>query len=105
MFKKIVLAAAALSMLAAPVAQAQAQPSHSQHWSQPKKPVIQKKKPVHKWSRGHKVPNWKKQQHVRDYGRYGLHRPARGQEWIKVGNDYLLVSIASGIIASIVASR
>ncbi|TIQ49916.1 MAG: hypothetical protein E5X61_12930, partial [Mesorhizobium sp.] len=30
--------------------------------------------------------------------RYGLRRPSRGQEWIRVGNDYLLVSVVSGII-------
>nr|WP_246691223.1 MULTISPECIES: RcnB family protein [unclassified Mesorhizobium] len=28
----------------------------------------------------------------------GLHGPGGGQEWIRVGNDYVLVSILSGII-------
>lgn len=64
-------------------------------------PHIQKRK----WARGHRFQDWKRYSEVRDYKRYGLKRPAAGQRWVKVDNDYLLVTIATGIIAGIIAGR
>lgn len=58
-----------------------------------------------KWAKGHRFQDWKRSSEVRDYHRYGLKRPGAGQRWVKVDNDYLLVSIASGIIAGIIAGR
>lgn len=58
-----------------------------------------------RWKRGSRYSSWKRHQSVRDWQRRGLRRPGRGHEWIRVGNDYLLVGIASGIIASIVVGR
>jgi Ni/Co efflux regulator RcnB len=115
--KRLVLSAVALSMLALPVAQAQAGPRQEapryerqdSHW---KKPVYGKSRhddrrymKKHRWARGHQVPAWQRKYVVRDYHRYGLRRPAYGQQWIKVDNDFLLVSVASGIIAGIIASQ
>jgi Ni/Co efflux regulator RcnB len=85
-------------------------------WQQPshrdvKKRVIQKRferKVVVKrnnWRNGQKYPGWRQHQPVRDYGRYGLHRPGRGQEWIRVGNDYVLVGILSGVIFGALAAQ
>lgn len=117
--KRLVLSAVALSMLALPVAQAQAGPRHDapryeqqhRHWD--KKPgydkkVIVKKKVVkkrHHWARGNRVPDWQRRHVVKDYHRYGLRHPGHGQHWVKVDNDFLLVSIASGIIGGIIASQ
>ena len=122
--KRLVLSAVALSMLALPVAQAQAGPRNEvpryerqdQHWN--KKPgfdkhrfdkkVIVKKKVVVKrkhWARGNRVPAWQRHYVVRDYDRYGLRRPAYGQQWVKVDNDFLLISLASGIVAGIIAAQ
>ncbi|MDX8480197.1 RcnB family protein [Mesorhizobium sp. VK24D] len=42
---------------------------------------------------------------VRDWNRYGLRRPGPGQEWIRVGNDYLLVGIVSGIVFGAIAAH
>ena len=42
---------------------------------------------------------------VGNYRHYGLKKPGRGQHWVRYNNDYLLVSIASGVIASIVVAR
>jgi Ni/Co efflux regulator RcnB len=109
--KRLVLSTVALSMLALPVAQAQAGPRHEppryerydSHWKKPgyNKKAVQKKR----WVRGHKVPSWQRKHVVRDYHRYGLRRPGYGQQWIRVDNDFLLVSIFSGIIAGIIASQ
>ena len=117
MFKRTVLAAIAISMLAVPVAPAQQRhdgPRHGQHYSEQKTPtflapsrseVRKHHYKRHQWSKGKRVPEWQRRQAVRDHHRYGLKRPGRGQQWVKVDNDFLLVGLASGIIAGIVAGR
>lgn len=127
MFKRMILAAVAFSMLAVPMAQAQSrhdgprshhQQSHSskQKYQAPKRHGAQKPAPRghhayrpapsrQKWKQGQRVPNWQKRQQVRDYHRYGLRKPARGQQWVKVDNDYLLISLATGVILGLAAGR
>ncbi|MCX8995971.1 RcnB family protein [Rhizobiaceae bacterium BDR2-2] len=110
---RAVIAALALSFAAIPAAQAQ------QH-NPPKKPVVQfqqktqaQKPPVvkkqtvakkQKWARGQRVSDWKRKPAVKDYQRHGLRAPARGQQWVKIDNDYLLVSIATGVILGVTAA-
>ena len=48
---------------------------------------------------------WRRHQQVRDYHRHGLRAPGRGQTWVKVDNNYLLLSMATGLIASVAAAR
>lgn len=133
--KRLVLSAIAFSMLAVPAMQARAAPFNAPLAPQANvqlvaqkhavkervvvkkhvvkkrhgvnKRVVNRKVVVHKshWKRGQKYSGWRQHRPVRDYGRYGLHRPGRGQEWIRVGNDYLLVSFASGVIAGMIAGR
>ncbi len=123
--KRLVLAAVAFSFLAAPVVQVQAAPmvvpaapsANVVHvdWKKPsrhddrrhverkvvKKKVVQKRH----WKRGDRYSDWRRHKPVRDYHRHGLKRPGPGQEWIRVGNDYLLVGIASGLIGAMIAAR
>lgn len=121
--KRIVLSVLAVSMLTATSLTGQAAPMNAPSapqsnytqvdWQQPGKHVdvrkhVFKKKVVVKrshWRNGQKYSSWKRHQPIRDYGRYGLHRPGRGQEWIRVGNDYVLVSILSGIIFGAIAAH
>lgn len=118
LFTRSILAAVALSVMAVPMAQAQSRydgPRHGQHYSQPKKPNFhsqhkrykfhQRAAKHHHWSKGKRLSEWQRKQAVRDYHRHGLKRPGKGQQWVKVDNDYLLISLASGIIAGIVAGR
>ena len=57
-------------------------------------------------------PNWLRnggrysgpRQYV-DHRRYGLRAPHAGQRWVRYNNDYVLVTIASGLIASILAAK
>jgi Ni/Co efflux regulator RcnB len=69
------------------------------------KKKIVRKKVVRKWRRGEHYRDWRRHEAVRDWHRHGLKRPGRGQEWIRVGNDYLLVGIASGLIGAMIAAR
>ena len=116
--KRIVLSAFAFSILAATSLQGQAAPmntpaaqqsNYSQvDWKKPDKHVVVQKKVVVKknhWQHGQKYSSWKRHQPVRDYHRYGLRRPGPGQEWIRVGNDYVLVSILSGVIFGALAAQ
>lgn len=39
---------------------------------------------------------------VTNYSAYRLSPPPRGQQWVQVGADYVLIAIATGLIANIV---
>jgi Ni/Co efflux regulator RcnB len=70
-----------------------------------KKQTIKKKKVQrHHWRHGQKYSNWRKHERV-DWRRHHLRRPGPGQEWVRVGNDYILVSVLTGIIAGFVAAH
>ncbi|WP_214474437.1 RcnB family protein [Mesorhizobium sp. dw_380] len=119
--KRIVLSVLAVSMLAATQLTGQAAPMNAPaappsnytkvDWQKPGRHVekrVVKKRVVMKrnhWRNGQRYSNWKRHQPIRDYGRYGLRRPGPGQEWIRVGNDYVLVSILSGIIFGAIAAQ
>ena len=121
--KRIVLSVLAVSMLAATSLAGQAAPTNAPvapqsnytkvDWQKPghhndvRKRVFKKKVVVKRnhWRNGQKYSGWRQHQPIRDYGRYGLHRPGRGQEWIRVGNDYVLVSVLSGVIFGALAAQ
>lgn len=117
--KKTILAAVAVSLLATPAALAQSykQPHQGHSYSErqdgkqqnryrhSKPDVVKKKVVVQKWQRGHKLPSNYRKQVVRDHHRYHLNKPPRGYQWVKVDNNYLLIGITSGIIASLVQAR
>lgn len=124
--KKLFLTAMAATMMSAPMVGAQAAPvvpavkaegqvqtvHHVPGHRVTKKTVIKRKpnvvvkKQVRKsrWERGHRVPGWQRYRAV-EYNRYGLHRPPRGYHWVRVDNDFLLIAVGSGLIASIIAGR
>ena len=113
--KRITFVAVALSLLVTPLA-AQAQSHGGRTVEKRFERSIERpgasgysyrKKETRKnrFERGHRYTNWKKHDRVRDWKRQGLRRPAHGQQWVRVGNDYLLISVASGIIAGIIAGR
>ncbi|MGS1093782.1 RcnB family protein [Aquamicrobium terrae] len=129
--KRIVLSVLAISMLAATSLQGQAAPLNRPAAAQAELVQVDWKKPSHKydnrrdskrydnrhtarkyqyakrhqWKRGQRYSDWRRHQAVRDYRRHGLKRPAPGQQWIKVDNDYLLVGLATGLIAGVIAAR
>lgn len=60
--------------------------------------------PNHNLHRGGKLPPaWRSNHYVVDDWRgHGLSRPPRGYHWVQAGSDYLLVAIASGLIAQVI---
>ncbi|WP_250527886.1 RcnB family protein [Caballeronia sp. GAWG2-1] len=59
------------------------------------------------WQKGqHLSQDYRDHQYVVDnYHEHGLRQPPRGYQWVGVGGDYLLVAVASGIIAQVVLSQ
>lgn len=122
--KKFVIALLAATVLAAPMAQAQDWRHGSDRGRHVEKRIdrhvekrvhvdrrgnVTKKVVVHKprWNKGHRMSSAERRhmREVRDYRRHRLSAPPRGHRWVQVDNDFLLVGITSGIIASIIASR
>lgn len=108
--RRLILTTLALTFLAAPAAYADTyQPTkhESRHELNTVPPKVEKTRVVRKtvvrpaWRIGRPVPVWQRKAVVRDYYRYGLHRPGRGLAWIKVGNSFLLIKTNSGVIVGI----
>ena len=102
--KRTILAAIAFSTIAIPMAEAQSrheaprwQPQHQQHQGSKHHDQFKKQR----WSRGERLPEWQHRRYVNDYRKYDLKRPGRHQQWVRVGNDYLLVNVRSGIITAV----
>lgn len=57
--------------------------------------------------RGGYIPREFRNRHyvVNDYRAYRLAPPPRGQQWVQVGGDYVLIGIATGLIASVILNH
>ena len=53
--------------------------------------------------RGEKLPDDTKRESVNpdDYQRLGLKTPAKGYRWVKVGNQYVMIAVTTGLITAI----
>jgi len=63
--------------------------------------------PNHAWYRGDRLPYEYRTRHyvVDDWRSHHLYAPPRGYQWVQSGGDYLLVAVATGIIASILLNQ
>ena len=63
--------------------------------------------PNHEYYRGDRIPvEYRHRQYVVDDWRgHHLYAPPQGYQWVQSGGDYLLVAVATGIIASILLSQ
>jgi Ni/Co efflux regulator RcnB len=59
------------------------------------------------WRRGGRVPaQYRDRQYVvNDWRGHHLHAPPRGQQWVQVGGDYVLVAIATGVIVQLMLNQ
>jgi Ni/Co efflux regulator RcnB len=59
------------------------------------------------WERGQRLPaQYRGRQYVVDNWRaHGLKAPPRGHQWVQSGGDYLLIAVATGIIAQVLLGR
>ncbi len=63
--------------------------------------------PRHDMRRGSRLSSdYRSQQYVvNDWRGHRLSAPPRGQHWVQTGNDYVLVAIATGIIAQVLLNN
>jgi Ni/Co efflux regulator RcnB len=113
--KSILLTAAALALLAAPLGGAFAQDRHDDRRSNSMMMDrhddrhdnrMMDRRDHHDWRRGGRIErgDWDRGERVRDYRRYHLSRPPRGYEWRRVDNNYVMAAVAGGLIASVIAA-
>jgi Ni/Co efflux regulator RcnB len=96
-------------LAAAPLAQAQEAGRNPDKSAQMERTVTTEKKVVmtRHWSKGHRLSPGERARlaEVRDYRQNRLTAPPRGYRWVRIDRDYLLISVASGTIAKVVAAR
>jgi Ni/Co efflux regulator RcnB len=113
--KRLLIALVASSFLTAPMASAQ--PAKPFEVAQMKERHVEKNVYKHgnttivekrvvvkkRWARGHRLSPAERRRiaAVNDYRRYRLYAPQRGQQWVRVDNDFLLISVATGVIVSL----
>jgi len=92
-----------------PASRPHAQPQHPSHPHG--MPPGQAKRmgagPHHNWVKGTRLPVQYRSKHyvVNDWHGHGLKRPPHGYHWVQYGGDYLLVAIATGVIAQLILSN
>src|ERR1700742_1650714 len=101
--KRILLTAAALTLLAAPIGGAFAQ-GRDDHHDDHRGNSMMMRAPHHDWRRGGRIErgDWDRGARINDYRRYHLSRPPRGYEWRRVDDNYVLAAVAGGLIASVI---
>ncbi|MGN1057252.1 MAG: RcnB family protein [Comamonas sp.] len=62
--------------------------------------------PRHNWYKGSRLPpQYRLARYVvHDWRGHRLHQPPRGYQWVQYGGDYMLVAIASGVIAQLIVN-
>lgn len=63
--------------------------------------------PDHRFYRGDRLPpQYRSRQYVvEDWRGHRLSAPPRGQQWVQMGGDYVLVAIATGVITSLILNH
>lgn len=130
--KKAILAALALTFMAAPIVTAVDASAQSRQElredrrenrrniqenrrdiREDRREIRQDRREIRQDRRAVNRPSWARQggkyrsggAYVSDHRRYGLRAPGRGQRWVRYNNDYILVTVASGLIGAIIAAQ
>jgi Ni/Co efflux regulator RcnB len=83
----------------------QQRPIVQQHAQAPQRPPMQQHaqvQPSGHWQHGQHYTGERRV--VSDWSRYHANPPPRGYEWVQDGNELVLISITSGVIASVLAN-
>lgn len=107
--KKFISILLAATVLAAPMAQAQSRHDDRHGHRTIERTVTTKKVIVkkHRWDRGQRLSARDRRHFIdrRDYRRHNLREPRRGERWVRVDNQYLLINAVSGLIIGLAAAR
>jgi Ni/Co efflux regulator RcnB len=95
--KKILIGAIALSLLSGAAANAAPYGQDNRHDQRDSR---------QQWRQGQRLPpQYRTRAHYVDYHRHHLRAPPRGYQWVQVDNNYALVALSSGLIASLIAGH
>ena len=57
----------------------------------------------HHWRQGERLPSsYRTRAHYVDYRKHHLRQPPRGYQWVQADNNYVMVALTTGLIASII---
>lgn len=56
------------------------------------------------WERGYYAPRYYRDRIVYDYRDYGLRHPPHGYRWVRADHDFLMIAIATGLIADVIVN-
>jgi len=131
MIKKVLMALSATAMVAAPLATAQAQAAphretvrvvkqtHNgrtvvkqrtvtqQRYNNNSRPVVRNDvRNNHRWAKGQRFDRRHASNYrvVNNYRDYRLSAPPRGYQWVRSGNDAVLIALTSGIIGAVIGN-
>ena len=114
--KRILITATMVALLASTSATADPRGGHGNHGKSPKAQGRhdngkhngwgKDQGQNHNWSRGERMGynDWQRARQI-DYRTYNLRQPPRGYEWRQSNDRFVLVSVASGLISSVLTGR
>jgi Ni/Co efflux regulator RcnB len=103
--KKILIGAIALSMLGGAAANA-APYGHDNRQDNRQDNRYDQRGGHQQWRQGQRLPpQYRTRAHYVDYHRHHLRAPPRGYQWVQVDNNYALVALSTGLIASLIAGH
>ena len=117
--KRLLIAATALTLLAAPVGGAFAQGWNDRHDDHRPNAMMMDRHDNDRrddrhdngrhngWYKGGHIDrrDWDRGTRVNDWRRYHLSQPPRGYEWRRVDNNYVLAAAATGLIAGLLLAN
>lgn len=102
--KTIFAGAIAVSLLAGTAATAA--PHHYDNRDHRKDSRYEQRDNRQHWRQGQRLPsNYRTRSHYVDYRKHHLRQPPRGYQWVQADNNYVLVALTTGLIASIIANN
>ncbi|MBU1377673.1 MAG: RcnB family protein [Alphaproteobacteria bacterium] len=104
--KRLLTGAIALSLLAGSTAMAQPRNDRHDDHRYDRRDDRRGDHRAHNWSKGQRLPaEYRGRGAYVDYRQHHLRQPPRGYQWVRVDNNYMMVALTSGLIASIIASQ
>ncbi|WP_255437580.1 RcnB family protein [Comamonas flocculans] len=118
MQRRALITGCVIAAIALAAGKVEAQPRHDRHDRRghgrpaphrpPRGPAVRHHGNAYRrWRRGERLPSQYRSRHyvVNNWRAHRLSRPPRGYHWVQYGADYVLVAIATGVIAQVILNQ